>query len=227
MTEIYCLVFAPRIAQKNGILRYGTTYSSSTEQIIVLLLMTNGKFKIQTSFWSFHDQVLPKWVLHLGFCFQVTYDINWRWRSSIIHVSKECQEVLLLYYIPSEGVCGGGILCLLFVSGICQFSFAALNTDTIFNICVWFFTPPLTFKPYPCLGGQSLRSTSPDSSCRKESPAKRKINSSPTPKSPSPCGTGRAPGQYSITSSNAGMAVSTSPFSALSGFSHRSKRNTS
>lgn len=33
MTEIYCLAFAPRISLKNGILRYGTTFSSTTEQI--------------------------------------------------------------------------------------------------------------------------------------------------------------------------------------------------
>lgn len=50
MTEIYCLVFAPRISQENGMLRYGTTYSSITEQI--KCTPTNDKWRAQYSHFS-------------------------------------------------------------------------------------------------------------------------------------------------------------------------------
>lgn len=33
MTEMYCLAFAPRISLENGILRYGTTFFLTTDQI--------------------------------------------------------------------------------------------------------------------------------------------------------------------------------------------------
>lgn len=50
MTEIYCLVFAQIISLKNGILGYGTTYSSTTEQI--KCTPTNDKWRAQYSYFS-------------------------------------------------------------------------------------------------------------------------------------------------------------------------------
>lgn len=50
MTEIHCLAFAPRISLKNGILRYGTTIFSTTEQIKCTPM--NVKWRVQCPHFS-------------------------------------------------------------------------------------------------------------------------------------------------------------------------------